>query len=71
MMTWLNGINLDWFLTFTFSFGPVISVYVAAQWVVIFILESGGTTNRYLRLIHRFHQPQKYRYEDEPVPMLA
>ena len=22
-------------------------------------------------LIHRFHTPQKYQYEDEPVPMLA
>ena len=30
-----------------------------------------GVTNRYLRLIHRFYQPQKYRYEDESVPMLA
>ena len=28
-------------------------------------------TTRYLRLIHRFHPPQKYWYEDEPVPILA
>ena len=25
----------------------------------------------YLRLIHRSHPPQKYRYQDEPVPILA
>ena len=28
-----------------------------------------GNTNRYLRLIHKFHPPQKYRYGDEPVPI--
>jgi len=26
------------------------------------------TCHQYLKLIHRFHPPQKYRYEDEPVP---
>ena len=30
----------------------------------------GGTT-RYLRLIQKFHPPQKYRYGDEPVHLHA
>jgi len=33
-------------------------------------LGTGCNTNRYLRLIHKFHPPQNYRYGDEPVPML-
>ena len=28
-------------------------------------------SNRYLRLIYRFHPSQKYQYEDEPVPSIS
>ena len=51
--------NTNWYLSLVYRYRFVVPPGTNVK-----------VTTRYLRLIHRFHPPQKYRYEDELVPML-